>query len=41
MEEHAASLREDLRKQEKNSDRVLPWKEYMDIIDSLVVGYDV
>jgi len=38
MEEHAASLLEYLRIQEKNSDRVLPWNEYMDIIKSLVVG---
>ena len=37
MEEHAASLLEYLRIQEKNSDRVLPWNEYMDIIEGLVV----
>lgn len=37
MEEHAASLLEYLRIQKKNSDRVLPWNEYMDIFDSLVV----
>ncbi len=36
MEEHAALLLEYLRIQEKNSDRVLLWNEYMDIIDSLV-----
>jgi len=41
MEEHAASLLEYLRIQEKNSDRVLPWNEYMDIFDGLVVRYDV
>ena len=41
MEEHIASLLEYLRIQEKNSDRVLPWNEYMDIIDSLVVREDV
>ena len=37
MEEHTASLQEYLRIQEKNSDLVLPWNEYMDIFNSLVV----
>ncbi|KAF5427032.1 MAG: hypothetical protein C5S41_01915 [Candidatus Methanomarinus sp.] len=37
MEEHAALLMEYLRIQKKNSDFVLPWNEYMDIIEDLVV----
>ena len=41
MEEHVALLLEYLRIQEKNSDLVLPWDEYMDIFNSLVVRQDV
>ena len=37
MEKHIASLLEYLRIQEKNSDSVLQWNEYMDIFNSLVV----
>ena len=37
MEEHTALLLEYLRIQKKNSDFVLPWNEYMDIIEGLVV----
>ena len=38
MEEHVKSLLEYLETKEKNSNFVLPWDEYMDMFDSLVVN---